>query len=73
MMSAQDTLENRLEQAHSLITTLIMAGEAENADMTPRLMSGALWSAQELVGQARDAFREMTHERNASGACPNRY
>lgn len=53
------TLENRLEQVHCLITTLIMAGEAENADMTPRLMSGALWSAQELVGQAQDAFREM--------------
>ncbi|MCH7506369.1 MAG: hypothetical protein IID60_03620, partial [Proteobacteria bacterium] len=24
---------------------------------------GALWSAQEMVGQARDAFREMLHER----------
>ena len=55
----QDILENRLEQAHCLLTTLIMAGEAENDHMSPQLMSGALWSVQELVGQATDAFTEM--------------
>ena len=63
MTDAQDTLENRLEQAHCLITTLIMTGEAETAHMTPRLMSGALWSVQELGGQAKEAFKEMLQQR----------
>ena len=62
MENAQDTLENRLEQVHCLLTTLIMAGEAENDHMSPQLISGALWSVQELVGQAKDAFTEMCHE-----------
>ena len=59
MTDAQDTLEDRLEQVHCLLSTLIMAGEAENYHMTPRLMAGAFWSVQELVEQAKDAFTEM--------------
>ena len=67
MSNTQDTLENRLEQVHGLVTTLIMVGEAENAHMTPQLMAGALWSVQELVEQAKDAFTEMCHDPERTG------
>ena len=67
MSNTRDTLENRLEQVHGLVTNLIMAGEAENYHMTPRLMAGALWSVQELVEQAKDAFTEMHHDPERTG------
>lgn len=62
MSDAQETLENRLEQVHSLITALLLIEETSE-HLTARVLSGAFWSVQELVEQARDAFREMLHER----------
>lgn len=62
MSDAQDTLENRLEQIHCLVTALLLAEESSE-HISARVLSGAFWSVQEFVEQARDAFREMTSER----------
>ena len=62
MSSAQNTLERRLEQVHCLVTALLLAEESSE-HVTARVLSGAFWSVQELVEQARDAFKEMLHER----------
>ena len=48
MTDAQDTLENRLEQIHCLVTALLLAEESSE-HVSARVLSGAFWSVQILI------------------------
>jgi hypothetical protein len=51
-----DILENKLEQAYSVLHAL----DSENLDSLPtRTVSGVVWTARDLIEDARAAFRGM--------------
>ena len=52
MTDAQDTLENRLEQIHCLVTALLLAEETSE-HLTARVLAGAFWSVQTLISSRR--------------------
>jgi len=56
-LEAQDRLEDRLEQAFCTATFFLSADNSR--DITPRIMSGAIWTMQALIEEARQAFRDM--------------
>ena len=60
MTDAQDTLKNRLEHAQCLVDTFLTAEIHER--IPQRLMDGLLFSLQELLEQAKDAFEEMSQQ-----------